>query len=94
MVQADGVANCGWLIATGSTVRESRIAAGRIEIAVRQLWTCLRFSGDVEIAVPHLQAIQSGLTEFILMTIQIAKQAVFQAFSASFFAEKFARQSP
>ena len=70
------------------------IAAGRIEIAVRQLWTCLRFSGDVEIAVPHLQAIQSGLTEFILMTIQIAKQAVFQAFSVSFFQQKVRAPNP
>jgi len=48
----------------------------------------LAVGGDVEFAIPHRQAIQSGLTEFILMTIQIAKQAVFQAFSASFFRRK------
>ena len=70
------------------------IAAGRIEIAVRQLWTCLRLVAMWKLAIPHRQAIQSGLTEFILMTIQIAKQAVFQAFSVSFFQQKLRAPDP
>lgn len=44
------------------------------------------------IVIPRLQAVQSGLTEFILMTIRSMKQAVFQAFSGSIFGENFLRQ--